>query len=227
MYNGNIPSTTELPTSGQLLRSTILAAAAAAILLITVILPAEYGIDPTGIGRTLGLTEMGEIKTQLAEEAEADRAADRQRVAPPASSPPVMPSPSDERSSLLNILMAPLVIQPASAQTAPTPRTDEMTVTLEPGEGAEIKLEMKKGAKAAFSWIAVGGTVNHDTHGEPNDASLSTHSYKKGRGVAGDEGELEAVFDGQHGWFWRNRTRGPVTVTLRASGNYQNIKSVL
>jgi hypothetical protein len=226
MYNANIPSTTELPTSGQLLRSTILAAAAAAILLITTILPAEYGVDPTGIGRTLGLTEMGEIKTQLAEEAEADRAADRQRVAPPASIPPVTPPP-DQRSSLFDTLMAPFVIRSASAQTASASRTDEMAVTLEPGEGAEIKLEMKKGAQATFSWTAVGGNVNHDTHGEPDDASLSTHSYKKGRGVSGDEGVLEAVFDGQHGWFWRNRTGGPVTVTLRTSGSYGDIKRVL
>ena len=35
-------------------------------LLVTMVLPAEYGIDPTGVGRVLGLTEMGEIKQQLA-----------------------------------------------------------------------------------------------------------------------------------------------------------------
>jgi len=36
------------------------------------VLPAEYGIDPTGIGRALGLTPMGEIKMSLAAEARAE-----------------------------------------------------------------------------------------------------------------------------------------------------------
>ena len=38
------------------------------------VLPAEYGIDPTGVGKLLRLTEMGQIKQQLAEEAAADAA---------------------------------------------------------------------------------------------------------------------------------------------------------
>ena len=57
-----IPTRAELPTSGQLIRSTVIAAATAAAMLVTTSCPAEYGIDPTGVGRMLGLTEMGEIK---------------------------------------------------------------------------------------------------------------------------------------------------------------------
>ena len=52
------------------------AAFVAAVILVTVVLPAEYGIDPTHIGRVLGLTQMGEIKARLAREAAADQAAD-------------------------------------------------------------------------------------------------------------------------------------------------------
>ena len=36
----------------------------------------KYGIDPTGVGRLLGLTQMGEIKVRLAREAAEDAAAD-------------------------------------------------------------------------------------------------------------------------------------------------------
>lgn len=67
----------EPPSSRKLLRSTLLALAVATLLLVTVVLPAEYGIDPTGTGSILGLTRMGEIKTRLAKEAAADAAADR------------------------------------------------------------------------------------------------------------------------------------------------------
>jgi len=63
MYNSNIPTDRELPSSTKLLKSTVIAAVTASILLICVVLPAEYAIDPTGIGRIVGLTSMGEIKT--------------------------------------------------------------------------------------------------------------------------------------------------------------------
>ena len=75
MNTRHIPTSVELPSSQQLLKSTCTAIVTAAVLLVTVVLPSEYAIDPTGIGRALGLTEMGEIKTQLAAEAEADLAA--------------------------------------------------------------------------------------------------------------------------------------------------------
>ncbi|MBN0105889.1 ABC transporter permease subunit, partial [Pseudomonas aeruginosa] len=60
-----------LPTMGINLDKNV-AAIVALTLLITVVMPSEYGIDPTGVGRLLGLKQMGEIKTQLAEEADAD-----------------------------------------------------------------------------------------------------------------------------------------------------------
>jgi hypothetical protein len=50
MYNTDMPSRAELPSSAQLIRSTIIAAGVAAALLVTVVLPAEYGIDPLGSG---------------------------------------------------------------------------------------------------------------------------------------------------------------------------------
>ncbi|BBI69651.1 hypothetical protein PKHYL_38420 [Psychrobacter sp. KH172YL61] len=74
MYNSDTPSQAELPSSNQLIKSTILAIIAAIVLLFTVVLPAEYGIDPTGVGKLLRLTEMGQVKQQLAEEAAADAA---------------------------------------------------------------------------------------------------------------------------------------------------------
>ena len=74
MYNSDTPSQAELPSSNQLIKSTILAAIAAIVILFTVVLPAEYGIDPTGVGKLLRLTEMGQVKQQLAEEAAADAA---------------------------------------------------------------------------------------------------------------------------------------------------------
>lgn len=238
MYNTDMPSRAELPTSGQLLRSTALAAGVAAALLVTVVLPAEYNIDPTGAGRALGLTGMGEIKTQLAQEAEADRLRNQtagQTSAVPAPLAAPLPQPTPERrSSLIGTIFAQLVIAPAAAQTparAPsTPaasRSDETAVTLKPGEGAEVKMDMRKGAQATYAWTVEGGTVNHDTHGEPSGNPNGTKSYTRGRDVASDKGVLTAAFDGNHGWFWRNRGSKDVTVRLTTTGEYGTLKRAM
>lgn len=75
MYNTDLPTRAELPSAMKLMQSTITAAIVALTLLITIVMPSEYGIDPTGVGRLLGLKQMGEIKTQLAEEAATDKQA--------------------------------------------------------------------------------------------------------------------------------------------------------
>ena len=68
MNNNNKPSNTDLPSAAKLIKSTFVAIALAALILVTAVLPAEYGIDPTGVGNVLGLTKMGEIKVSLAQE---------------------------------------------------------------------------------------------------------------------------------------------------------------
>lgn len=233
MYNSDLPTRAELPSSRQLLRSTFIAFATAVALLVTVVLPAEYGIDPTGAGRLLGLKDMGEIKVQLQQEAERDAASDAQANQP------------DRRSSLLGRIVAGLLIGEAHAHSdeaheqsegvnSQSPKAhehtetaewkDETSVTLQPGEAVELKADLKKGEKIQYFWTANGGRVNHDTHGEPHSDPSAFKSYSKGRGVKDDEGTLEAAFDGRHGWFWRNRSSDAVTVTLKTSGDYTEIK---
>ncbi|MDO8769172.1 MAG: transmembrane anchor protein [Burkholderiaceae bacterium] len=223
MYNSDTPTRAELPSSRQLVRSTVLAAVSALVLLVAVVFPAEYGIDPTGIGRVLRMTEMGNIKQQLAAEAAADAAA-------------ALPTaPSQAAETTLGMAAANAAEPPARAAVAAAPKEpaqaaapkiewrDEMPVTLTPGEGTEIKLKMVQGAKAQYSWVVEGGEVNFDTHGDAPGQSIS---YEKGRGVASDEGVLQAAFTGNHGWYWRNRGKSNVKVILRTRGDYTDIKQM-
>ena len=99
---------------------------------------------------------------------------------------------------------------------------DEVSYSLAPGEGIEVKLVMQEGQTARFEWTANGSVVNYDTHG---DGSGQKISYEQGRGVPDQAGELTAAFTGNHGWFWRNRTDAPVTVTLRTAGDYAEMKA--
>ncbi|WP_309671463.1 hypothetical protein [Gemmatimonas sp.] len=73
------PPDRELPTPQQVRRATLVAVVVAVAVLITAVLPAEYGVDPTGLGRRLGLTQMGRLKQELAREAAEDARADSLR----------------------------------------------------------------------------------------------------------------------------------------------------
>ena len=214
MYNADVPPKSELPSSRALIRSTLIAAAVALVLLFTVILPAEYGIDPTRIGRVLGLTQMGEVKMALAREAEAAEAAGAGAATPSAVAPSAPAAVSTPQPA------APVAAAPA-ADSANSHVTE---VTLTPGQGREIKLAMREGARVNFEWSVAGGVVNFDTHADRPGTPY--HGYEKGQGRASQSGELVAAFDGMHGWFWRNRGREPVTVTLRTRGDYQELKEI-
>lgn len=48
------------PDRRTLLQATGLALGVAAVVLVVAVLPAEYGVDPTGVGGALGLTELAE-----------------------------------------------------------------------------------------------------------------------------------------------------------------------
>jgi hypothetical protein len=211
MYNANKPTAAELPSTGKLLKSTGIAVAVAAALLVTVVLPAEYGVDPTRMGSLLGLTEMGRIKMQLAAEAEAEDA-----------------SASETDGSTIAPAVAPVpTTTPAETPPATQPagqRLDETVLTLAPDQGAEIKLVMAEGARVNFVWSSSGGRINYDTHADRPGTPY--HGYGKGSAQR-VEGELVAAFDGSHGWFWRNRTGEPVTITLRTTGAYTEVKRVV
>ena len=229
MYNTDIPNREELPSTAKLVRSTIIAAIVALFLLVTVVMPAEYALDPTGAGRLLGLTEMGEIKEQLAEEAAADEAAQMVAVKSsvdqktPEVKEPVVDEAVEEPSPSPEVEVAP-------AEPAPEPEIaepqwqDEVRVVLTPGEGTEFKLTMEEGATARFSWVSEGGPINFDTHGDGGGQSIS---YEKGRGVPEDEGELVAAFTGNHGWFFRNRNDNNITLVLRTGGDYGELRRAL
>lgn len=227
MYNSDIPTRAELPSARRLLRSTLLALIAAIAILVTIVLPAEYGIDPTGIGRVLGLAEMGEIKVQLAEEAEADRLRHG----------PQHGNPSDQSmliDRVIGFFFSSAHAHPdhdehdsadaadAGADAGAGHSEDEIIVTLAPGDFVEVKLIMSEGAVATYAWQVEGGLINFDLHGHGNGGE--SESYEKGRGVSDSSGSFTAAFNGEHGWFFRNRDKQDLTLTFEVQGAYSEMK---
>ena len=197
MTDFGTPTRSELPSVRQLNKATAFAAATAAILLVTIILPAEYGIDPTGIGSALGLKAMGVAK-QTEQNAENEAPA------------------ADTLASTDNASVAGEA--PAANQNG------KVTLTLQPGEGREVKATMKAGEEFEFSWATDKNAVNYDQHGEEFGAASDEYtSYDKGT-KASSTGKFRAPFDGTHGWYWRNRPEVPVTITVSATGQFSKFE---
>jgi len=202
MFNVKQPTEKDLPTSAQLLKSTIIAIIMIVILFVMVILPAEYGTDPTGVGKLLGLKEMGDIKMSLLEESQNESLQE--------SEPFSIDTDSVEAEKISDTI-----------------NEDVVEITIEPGKAIEIKLEMKIGDVVQYEWRTIKGGLNYNLHGDGYKGSKKSINYKKGRMVPSDSGELKAEFDGYHGWFWRNREKFSVTVILQTSGDYIRIKQML
>lgn len=199
----NTHNTHPLPTMPQLIKATSLALLAAGAILITTVLPAEHGIDPTGIGKVLGLTTLSASGT----------------VPPlvPAASKGTPPSPVADVAPGDNASAATV------ARSEVPYRSEEMSLTLQPDEGSEIKAVMRKGEQFVFSWVAEGGKVNFDMHGERPNAGDQFTSYWKDKQQTRAQGTFVAPFDGTHGWYWRNPGDQPVTVKVKVSGFYEKL----
>ena len=166
---------------------------AALLILVLFVLPAERGIDPTGIGSALGLKQM------RGNESESKAAA-----VPKGASATAATEPQSKQTIAKTTAL----------------RSDEMTIVLKPHAGAEIKALMRTGDHLIFRWEATG-PVTMDMHGERPNAGDEFTRYWKEAGLTSAQGAFTAPFDGRHGWHWRNRSEQDVTLKIRATGFYE------
>lgn len=180
-------------------KATAWALAIAAVLLVTVVLPAEYGIDWTGAGRVLGLKAMGDQKVAAA------------KASPAPSASPALAAPGGVPKS-------------HATRSDATLRQDSIDIAL-PAQGEiEYKTVLAEGGLIVFQWDAGGTELQFDFHGEPaagpEGAFLSFH---KGAGSR-SAGSLQAPFAGTHGWYWKNSSSKAVVIKLRVAGFHTELK---
>ncbi|HQS95921.1 MAG: hypothetical protein B7Y31_02655 [Novosphingobium sp. 16-62-11] len=182
------PATLAKATGGALL--------AAGAIVVLFVMPAEYGIDPTGVGQMTGIVGMAAGSETEATPAEA-----------PAAGPVAIAVPTK-----------------ASIIREGEMRSDEMTLTLEPHSGQEVKAHMPVGGSYVFEWSTKGGPVKVDMHGEKaNAAEGEFTSYWEEKALTGGKGNFTAPFEGTHGWYFRNKGETPVTVTVKTTGFYKDL----
>jgi hypothetical protein len=197
------------PSRKRLLTSVLAAIAGAAVILVAFVLPAEYGIDPTGIGKAMGLTAInGPTRTLQVKDVIGGNEKYR-TVALPADPREPVPLPN-----------------PAVSQIKPAaPRSESLSVTLEPGQQTEIKAILDAAQVIVYSWQAEGGEVYTDFHGHEPEAGEAFVRYEEQQSGHEGHGSLVAPFSGEHGWYWLNISETPVTIKLQFTGYHKDVKN--
>jgi hypothetical protein len=141
------------PSAKRLMLSCAVAIAGAAVALVTFVLPAEYGIDPTGIGRALGLTAIsGPSRTIEVADVVGGNEKYREVEIPEFGQPVPLPNP-------------------AVHQDEPEPpKTRTLEVTIPPEKETEVKMVMQASKMIEYSWHTDRGTVYTDFHGHDPEA---------------------------------------------------------
>ncbi|MFI3154800.1 MAG: hypothetical protein QX199_01450 [Methylococcaceae bacterium] len=197
----------------QSLKSLIIASSfamlLAAIILISAVLPAEYGIDPTGIGKMMGLT------TLSAQTKEANQA-----LAITCPVPPPQPAEISGQDQKYATTKSTDLAQTTKKEQPPQWK-DSVKIMVPAGEGLEYKFHLVKDASLEYSWLTDGAKLYFDFHGEPQgDKTGYFKSFKESTDNQAS-GALTAPFEGSHGWYWENKTRSPVTIILNTKGSYR------
>ncbi len=96
---------------------------------------------------------------------------------------------------------------------------------LEPATAQEAAAMLAQAGKAGTRIVPRGASTKLHWHDDERDQTeMSTLGLSAP--VAHYAGDLVAVYDGMHGWFWRNRTGKPVSVTLKTGGDYLVLKEM-
>jgi hypothetical protein len=170
----------------------------ASLITVFAVLPAEFHVDPTGVGAATGL--MGLSAAPEAKSAPASAAAPGQ----PAVAALAREYPTPFRSDIIDI---------------PLKGADST------GSELEYKVKMKAGQTLIYSWsvAAPAEEFYSDFHSQkwPDSSPKETViSHKAVIGI-GANGAMVAPFDGIHGWYLQNQSEKPVVVHLKISGFYE------
>jgi hypothetical protein len=194
----------------------------AGVVLVTVVLPAEYGVDPTGTGRAFGLTQMAQAEeavTVTASAAGPTPAAAATEIAIGAGGRPTLAygqavpaARAADGTPILEWNRA-----GADYQQSQGYRRHSRTFALGPNEAMEFKYRLEKDGGFVYTWTSTG-KVQVDFHGEPEGKPKGYAEFYDQAERESATGTFIAPAPGIHGWYWKNLTSDPITITLNTAG---------
>jgi len=212
------------PSSASLFKSAFFTLLGAVIATVLFIMPAEYGVDLTGIGARLGLTDLEQSSASAAPRNEAQNGESPSKLI--AGEFPSAPAEADFD------YFDPEVMGDPFSRSHPSPfRTDTIEVPLDELEHVEVKANMKRGDALVYSWKLVeGDTVYTDFHADPSHTDQYPMDYWVRYAESEDasaSGSIVAPFDGNHGWYWMNIEERPVKIVLEVRGFYESLDEIM
>jgi hypothetical protein len=193
------------PSKKSVAMATLAALVVAGIVLVVAVLPAEYGTDPLGAGRLLGLIQLNEAEGAAAPVVDAAQAA--------------RPAPGMKKGE---IRTPPALTRWNTDQGGGLYKVDSKEFEIGPRQGMEFKYRMEKGAGLVYVWDSPV-KVRFEFHGEPDGKAKGTsesYAIDEAEGVDRGSGNFVAPFTGIHGWYWENPTDQTITVRLTSAGFY-------
>ncbi len=213
--NQDSPST---PSQGNLLKGALFALVAAVIVTVLFVLPAEFGVDPTGVGAKLGLLEIADTSEP------ADGGAFSGGNTLVEGAWPAIPEEFDYYEP-------DILGDPYSRTHAAKFRSDTLTINLDVGEQTEYKAIMQQGDALVYHWKLEKGVVYTDFHADPGENAEGYPDRYYIRYAESETGEnsgsLVAPFAGNHGWYWLNIEEEPITITLEVHGYYERVEELM
>ena len=210
MSDSNSNNEAEAPSAANLLKATIATIIGAIILLVLVVLPAEYGVDPTGFGAITGLSDLADEPYETIEITDIIGGNEiiREVEIPLFGDPVPLPNPS--------------VFQDQTEEA----RSMNMTIELGAFEQTEIKTVLDEGKVIIYDWqVADDKNVYFDFHGheESFGPDFFVRYKERQEGLNLSSGSLTAPFYGEHGWLFFNINEEPISITLNVTGFYNEI----
>jgi len=180
----------------KLIRNTGIAALIAIVLLLTIILPAEYDIDPTGVGSVLGirgLSHQAAVENVNAEIEESAMAA--------ASPLHINHQPP------LKFVDVDLVLEPYG----------QGEFKLKMQANARLSYLWHSGTDLVYADLH-GHTL---VVGEDGEEEIVVRYLETQEGT-GESGRFDTPFGGDHGWYFLNLETRPINIRVQISGNFDS-----
>ncbi len=188
-------------TKEKILKNVKYTAIWAIIILITIVLPAEYGIDPLGFWKMTWLNKLAPNYQEENLESNMD---------------------IEEKVVETNSIKVEEIIS-IKKEKSYDYQTLEKTYTLNAKANTEIKFKMYKWSEMTFDWES-SELVYFDQHWEPTTKEwkdfLPYKTVKEWKQMS-DNWKLVAEFTWTHGWYWRNLSNNKATIKLSLKGNFE------
>jgi hypothetical protein len=216
MNDTSNPQADKGPSRATIAKGAVWTFIGAAVVTVLFVLPAEYGVDPTGLGEKIGLTRLAGVS---APEIDTEPRVVEGRF-------PDIPAEED-----FDFYEPETLGDPFSRSHDKPFRTDTILIPIDAYEQVEVKTTMKQGDALVYSWKLIDGSVVYtDFHADPHQVELYPEQYwirYQESETDSASGSIVAPFDGNHGWYWLNIEEEPIKIELTVSGYYDSIDEIM